>query len=419
MTQTPILRLFGTLQVEIDERVIGPGDFDGLKPKRLLELLLLSEGRPVTKERLADLLWPDHPPRNVGATIETYVSVLRRTLGRDWGRRLVRTEAEAYRFDTSLVTLDVHRFTELLDRARRLDRRQARSLLEDALALVRGDLLEDEPYADWLVEPRQRYTSAVRDARLAAGEAALADGDVDTALQHAERILGGDPLEERANRLAMLSHYLDGNRHAALDVYDRCRSALVEELGVDPSDATEDLHRAILQDRSAGELVAEHTGEASAARAATGASVLRGRSMRILLVEDDPADARLIQEALRTGSVTMEVEHVRDGAAALGRLREQEDHPDLVLLDVGLPGRSGLEVLGELKEDPRLRRVPVVMLTSSAAEADVARSYDLHANSYLTKPVDLADFAGIVRALEAFWPLTARPAASDPEASPP
>lgn len=418
MSQTPIIRLFGPLQIEIDERVIGPGDFDGLKPKRLLEILLLAEGRRVSKARLADLLWPDDPPRNVGATIETYVSVLRRTLGRDWGRELVRTEAEAYRFDTSRVTLDVHRFTELLDRARRRESAQARPLLEDALELARGELLDDEPYADWLVEPRQRYATAVRNARLTAAEAALAEGDPHGALRHAERAITEDPLDERATRDVMLAHYLDANRHAALDAYEQCRSALVEELGVDPSDATEDLHRAILRDRPADALVTEHTG-AAAGRASTGASVLRGRSMQILLVEDDLADARLIQEALCTGSVAMEVEHVRDGAAALDRLREQRAHPDLVLLDVGLPGRSGLEVLEELKQDPKLRRVPVVMLTSSAAEADVARSYDLHANSYLTKPVDLADFAGLVRALEAFWPLTARPTSSDHGASTP
>lgn len=129
--------------------------------------------------------------------------------------------------------------------------------------------------------------------------------------------------------------------------------------------------------------------------------------MRVLLVEDTPAEAQLITTALESGAVPVQVDHVLDGETALETLRAGHPRPDLVLLDLGLPGLSGHEVLAELKQDPSLRRIPVVMLTSSTMPADVARSYDLHANSYVTKPTDPDELAEVVQAIEAFWPLTA------------
>ena len=403
----PVVQAFGPLRLEVDGRELGPTDLGGRKPKLILEILLLADGHPVSRDRLAELLWEQDPPRNVSGTIDTYVSVLRRTLGRH--RDLLVTEREAYRLARSELLVDLDRFDRLAGRAAARRRgRERRTVLEDALSLARGEVLEDEPYADWLQETREHYRRRVLDLRVEAGRAAVIAGDGAGALGHAERVLEGDRFDERAHRLAMLGHHLGGVRSGALRAYDRCREMLVEELGADPSHETEDLHVAILRGRAAAELAAAlEEGEEEPAATSSRAAARRGRSLRVLLVEDTPSDARLIREALESGTVPMHVHHVLDGETALEYVREAGTRPDLVLLDLHLPGRSGLEVLAELKQDPSLRRLPVVMLTSSAAQQDVASSYDLHVNSYVTKPTDPDDFGDVVRALEAFWPLTA------------
>jgi len=128
----------------------------------------------------------------------------------------------------------------------------------------------------------------------------------------------------------------------------------------------------------------------------------------ILLVEDNPGDARLTQEALRDGKVYNKLTVVPDGVEAMAYLRREGRYagarqPDLILLDLNLPKKDGREVLQEIKADERLRRIPVVVLTSSNAEQDVLKSYGLHANCYVTKPVDLDQFIGAVKAIENFW----------------
>lgn len=130
--------------------------------------------------------------------------------------------------------------------------------------------------------------------------------------------------------------------------------------------------------------------------------------MRILLVEDNAADIRLTQEALRDAKVLNELHVVRDGVEALDFLHRRGDHadaprPDLLILDLNLPRKDGKEVLAELKTDPSLRSIPVAVLTTSEAEIDILESYDLGANCFLTKPVDLDQFLKVVRAVEEFW----------------
>ncbi len=122
----------------------------------------------------------------------------------------------------------------------------------------------------------------------------------------------------------------------------------------------------------------------------------------ILLVEDSAPDAMLIRQALREAGVEGDVEVVTDGEQALARLRRGTP-PDLMLLDLNLPRKDGREVLAELKEDPDLHTIPVIVLTTSAAERDVLRSYELNVNCYITKPIDLDEFIRVVRAIEDFW----------------
>ena len=130
--------------------------------------------------------------------------------------------------------------------------------------------------------------------------------------------------------------------------------------------------------------------------------------IEILLVEDNPADVRLTREALKEGIIVNNLSVVHDGVDAMAFLRRQGKYalaprPDIVLLDLNLPKKDGREVLAELKEDPNLRRIPVVVLTTSKAEQDILKAYDLHANCYVTKPVDLDEFMLLVRSIEEFW----------------
>ncbi|RQG91625.1 response regulator [Natrarchaeobius halalkaliphilus] len=129
---------------------------------------------------------------------------------------------------------------------------------------------------------------------------------------------------------------------------------------------------------------------------------------QILLVEDNPGDVRLTEEAFKRGRIDNDLHVASDGNEALDFLSQRGSYadvprPDLILLDLNLPRTDGEEVLKELKDDPTLRSIPVIVLTSSRAEEDIARSYELHANAYLTKPVDPDEFIKTVRAFEKFW----------------
>jgi two-component system, chemotaxis family, response regulator Rcp1 len=130
--------------------------------------------------------------------------------------------------------------------------------------------------------------------------------------------------------------------------------------------------------------------------------------IKVLLVEDNPADVDLTRWSLEESKILCDLQVAEDGVIAMDILCRRGQHadaarPDLVLLDLNLPRKDGREVLAEMKADPALRRIPVVVLTSSQAEEDVVRSYDLQANAYVIKPVDLAGFGRIVKGIEDFW----------------
>lgn len=131
-------------------------------------------------------------------------------------------------------------------------------------------------------------------------------------------------------------------------------------------------------------------------------------SIEILLVEDNPGDVRLLREGLKEGKVRNRLNVVGDGVEAMLFLRREGEYidaprPDLILLDLNLPKKNGRQVLEEIKADSNLRRIPVVILTTSKAEADIIKTYDLHANCYIVKPVNLERFIEIVQTIENFW----------------
>jgi DNA-binding SARP family transcriptional activator len=242
------IRLFGPLAIE-GARTLGPRDLGGSRPKQVLEILLTARGHRVPTDRLADLLWGEQLPQNAAGSLQTFVSVLRRHLAsdRERARELVVTEAEAYRFATDLVDFDLDQFDALLERSAHEPTRFARHSLEEALGLVRGDVLEDEPYADWAQGLRSTYQGRVLGASLEAADAALAEVDYAGALAHTEAAVALDRFSERAHRTAMLALYALGRRYDALETYRRFRTRLDEELGLDPSAETRALESAILR----------------------------------------------------------------------------------------------------------------------------------------------------------------------------
>jgi CheY-like chemotaxis protein len=132
------------------------------------------------------------------------------------------------------------------------------------------------------------------------------------------------------------------------------------------------------------------------------------RPLNVLLVEDDPGDVLIAREAMAAGQLSTSLDVVTDGREALAFLRREDGYaearrPDLILLDLNLPRMSGHEVLAEVKSDPELRRIPVVVLTTSQAHEDIAKSYDLHASVHVSKPVDFDDFTGVVKQIDQFF----------------
>lgn len=128
----------------------------------------------------------------------------------------------------------------------------------------------------------------------------------------------------------------------------------------------------------------------------------------VLLVEDNPGDVRLTEEAMRESDISGKIYTAPDGVEALNYLRQEGKYadavrPDIILLDLNLPRKDGREVLAEIKEDPKLRMIPVIVLTTSVAEADIVKAYDLHANSYIPKPVDLDVFITVIQSTVDYW----------------
>jgi CheY-like chemotaxis protein len=135
---------------------------------------------------------------------------------------------------------------------------------------------------------------------------------------------------------------------------------------------------------------------------------MKGDAIEILLVEDNPGDVRLVKEVMKDAKVANSLHLAEDGEEAMAMLRREGKYigsvcPDLILLDLNLPGKDGREVLREIKTDENLRRIPVVVLTTSSAEEDILRSYSDYANSYITKPINLNQFISVVKSIENFW----------------
>ena len=348
--ERPVIRLFGPLAIEDGSRLLGPGDLGGSRPKQVLEILLAARGHRVPVDRLAELLWSEGQPQNAAGSLQTFVSTLRRRLAcdRDRGRQLVVTEPEAYRFAAELVTLDLDRFDELMERSAGEPTHAARASLEEALRLVRGDVLEDEPYAPWALDLRRSFQGRVLGARLDAADAALAELDYAAGLTHADAAVALDRLSERAQRSGMLALYALGRSHEALDRYRAYRQLLDDELGLEPATETRALEGAVIRQEDVRSLLPRPIGRAGVS---TG-----GRAVRLL------GRAAELDVLVRT------VRGALDGSAALIRVEGEPGLGKTRLLDEVQEALAGVRV-GRASCSELEQHLPYVPLATALRDA--------------------------------------------------
>jgi DNA-binding SARP family transcriptional activator len=240
--------MFGFLEVQGGGRTLGPRDFGSVKAKQVLEILLTARGRPVSKDRLADLLWGDRLPRDHTATLESYVSVLRGRLEPRGPARqsAVVTESGAYSLDMAKVNVDLDDFDRLVAEAQGESPLAALARYRQAAALVRGGVLDDEPYAEWGQALRDYYRRQVCETLVTAARLALVLGDPADAVDLAELAISTDSLAEEAYQVAMVAFYRRGRQVDAVRTFHRCRQALATQLEVQPMAETARLCAAVL-----------------------------------------------------------------------------------------------------------------------------------------------------------------------------
>ena len=252
------ISMFGPLRISRSGAVLGPGDFGGVKPKELFELLLLGRGHPVHKDSLIEELWPGTPPRNPTGTLESYVSILRKYLfeDRDQARRMLTTMSGAYRFALDEVTLDLDTFDQLIARAERSPSKRL-PLLQQAADLAVGDLLEDVPANHWIDQPRAMYRDRVARVHLLIAADLIIGGNYSSAVWHGERVLTIRPYSEEAVQTIMLANHALGHSELARRVFERCRKVLADDLNTDCTSETENLGAAIDAGTPASTLIAQ------------------------------------------------------------------------------------------------------------------------------------------------------------------
>jgi DNA-binding SARP family transcriptional activator len=244
------ISLFGVARVTDLGRQATVTDFQGVKPRQILYLLALNEGRPLPKERLADLLWNGQPPSSWCSTLEGYVSLLRHALqpGISVRDSVVQTRSGSYLLNPDSVHIDVARFDELIRRAASEPPKRALESLRGAMDLVRGEILDGERCLSWVADARLRWAHRTQRTAVEAGQLSLLVGDPASAVRFGKHACELDPLAEDGWALVIEGLWLTDRRTDALRSYYTLRALLDRELGVRPRQALERLHRAMLED---------------------------------------------------------------------------------------------------------------------------------------------------------------------------
>jgi DNA-binding SARP family transcriptional activator len=249
--------LFGVTTVLSEDQPAAITEFGGGKPREILEILAVAGGAPVAKDRLAELLWDGTPPKSWVATLESYISVLRRRLGCAPGRQSeLATTTNGYRLDLTRVQVDIVRFRALAAEAARLPVRESLCLVDEALALASRELLGSEPTADWAQREKDAFRSDL--VRLAGhgAAAALEIGDFDAAGRYATIMTEHDAIDEVGWQQLMVARWRAGRRADAQRAYAELRAVLADELGVDPGARSRELYMEILRDEPTSDEVA-------------------------------------------------------------------------------------------------------------------------------------------------------------------
>jgi DNA-binding SARP family transcriptional activator len=254
--------LFGPLRLRIGDRLLGAGDFGGAKTREVLEILLLARGKAVSKEVLGETLWPRTQPKNAVASIETYISVLRKTLFADktQAKQVIQTVAGGYRFVLDGVTVDLDEFDLLIARSQTGDANQF-SLRVQAAEMAFGDLLEDARDAMWVEADRELYRDRVTRINVLVAEEMVARGDYSGAIKHGERAMAIRPYSEEAVRSVMRANLGLGQNELSRQAYQRFCTLLASDMNVDCSTETAELAGAIDAGAPIEELL-EGSGEA-------------------------------------------------------------------------------------------------------------------------------------------------------------
>jgi DNA-binding SARP family transcriptional activator len=256
--------MFGPLEVHCEGSRLGASDLGGVKPKQILEILLLRRGHPVSIDVLADGLWPSKPPKDVPATLNTYVSVLRHQIFRDQteARQVIFTSRRAYGFAVDGLVVDLDIFDDLVVRAERATREERIRLLTAAVEHARGALLEDALDDEWTQEERSAYTRRLTRAHICLAKDFLLEVAPLTALRHAHSARSLSAYSEEAARLIMISNYALGLDDASRAAYEHCRSTIGDDLGLDVTSVTANLAAAIDAGAPVAELINEVTAPA-------------------------------------------------------------------------------------------------------------------------------------------------------------
>lgn len=286
------VQLIGSLRIRRGDTVLTARSLGGPKPRQILEILLLSLGTPVSKDRLIEVLWEGHAPAEALPTLESYVSVLRRNIQPGSGKQgPLRTTTGGYVMDAAMVDLDVFRFDQLLRQAQQSAPETALELLHEALALATAPLLGDELLPAWAEDERELHSSRVLEATVLAAETAAELGAVSESIEWAQRALGMDALNERAWLVRVGGLERSGRYAEGLQSYEKCRRAMIRELGCAPGPGLKAAHARLLQ------ATAESEGELSDVLSAL--LVLHSQLSRTAAPVAAAASPQVVRQSLR------------------------------------------------------------------------------------------------------------------------
>jgi DNA-binding SARP family transcriptional activator len=375
------VRIIGPLRIRRGDAILGCRELGGPKPRQVLELLLLSLGIPVSKDRLIEILWAGQAPPEALPTLESYVSVLRRHL--QPGMRKdgpLRTVTGGYMVDRSLVDLDLDRFDALLRRAETAGPQHALVLLKDALGLASAPLLGDELLPSWAEDERARHAARVFHARVMASEAALAVGKAQMAATWAREAIADDPLSERAWTAMILGLEKSGQLTEALRAFEHCRRIMDREMGCAPGAALRSAHARLLKATADDSLPADPP-------------FLHTSKIRILTINGHRTFTELL-----TGALDREPDLLSVGAAAsaeAGVEMSRELVPDVVILDYHLPDDDGFGAARRiLAAAPRTR---IVMLAGNPTPESHRQAAAIGICAFLPKDGSLATMLDALR----------------------